>query len=183
MRRQYRDCQLSLRQWEGSTEAAHHLSANEKAVLRLPIICPPMRRQYWCDGARGWRLCVPGVRRQHLRGRDDQLRGSAANRSIGSTTSCTITEKAPTRAFSWLKAATTAFTFKTLLRHYAKRALTPRSLPRRGLLCDCATSPMDRFAALVRSHTWSDGACCEVTAAGIDWSCGQCLILGDDADI
>ena len=40
--------------------------------------------------------------------------------------SCTITEKAPTRAFSWLKAATTAFTFKTLLRHYAKRALTPR---------------------------------------------------------
>ena len=36
-----------------------------------------------------------------------------------------ITEKAPTLAFSWLKAATTAFTFKTLLRHYAKRALTP----------------------------------------------------------
>ena len=36
----------------------------------------------------------------------------------------TITEKAPTRAFSWLKAATTAFTFKTLLRHYAKQALT-----------------------------------------------------------
>ena len=39
-----------------------------------------------------------------------------------------ITEKAPTRDFSWLKAATTAFTFKTLLRHYAKRALTPQSL-------------------------------------------------------
>ena len=38
------------------------------------------------------------------------------------------TEKVPTRAFSWLKAATTAFTFKTLLRHYAKRALPPRSL-------------------------------------------------------
>ena len=33
----------------------------------------------------------------------------------------TITEKAPTRAFSWLKAPTSAFTFKTLLRHYAKR--------------------------------------------------------------
>ena len=30
-----------------------------------------------------------------------------------------VTEKAPTRAFSWLKAATTAFTFKTLLRHYS----------------------------------------------------------------
>ena len=39
---------------------------------------------------------------------------SAANRSIGSTTGCTITEKAPTRAFSWLKAP--------------KRALTPRGL-------------------------------------------------------
>ena len=39
-----------------------------------------------------------------------------------------ITEMAPTGAFSWLKAATTAFTFKTLLRHYAKRALTPQSL-------------------------------------------------------
>ena len=37
-----------------------------------------------------------------------------------------ITEKAPTRAFSWLKAATTAFTFMTLLRHYAKQTLTPR---------------------------------------------------------
>ena len=36
-----------------------------------------------------------------------------------------ITEKAPSRAFSWLKAATTAFTFKTLLRHYAQRGLTP----------------------------------------------------------
>ena len=35
-----------------------------------------------------------------------------------------ITEK----AFSWLKGATTAFTFKTLLRHYAKRALTPLSM-------------------------------------------------------
>ena len=39
-----------------------------------------------------------------------------------------ITEKAPPRAFSWLKGATTTFTFKTLLRHYSKRALTPRSL-------------------------------------------------------
>ena len=32
----------------------------------------------------------------------------------------TIMEKAPTRAFSWLKAPTSTFTFKTLLRHYAK---------------------------------------------------------------
>ena len=50
------------------------------------------------------------------------LHTSAVKRSIGSTTGCTITGKAPTRAFSWLKAATTAFTFKTLLRHYAKWA-------------------------------------------------------------
>ena len=41
---------------------------------------------------------------------------SAVLCSIGSTTGCTITEKAPT----------SAFTFKTLLRHYAKWALTPR---------------------------------------------------------
>ena len=39
-----------------------------------------------------------------------------------------ITEKAPTRAFSWLKAATTAFTFKTQLRHYAKRPLITQCL-------------------------------------------------------
>ena len=39
---------------------------------------------------------------------------SAVKRSIGSTTGCTITEKAPTRASSWLKAPTSAFTFKTL---------------------------------------------------------------------
>ena len=39
----------------------------------------------------------------------------------------TIMEKAPTRAFSYLKAPTSAFTFKTLLRHYAKWALTPRN--------------------------------------------------------
>ena len=53
---------------------------------------------------------------------------SAVKRSIGSITGCTITEKASTRAFSWLKAPTSAFTFKTLLRHYAKQTLTPRSL-------------------------------------------------------
>ena len=54
----------------------------------------------------------------------------------------TITEKAPTRAFSWLKALTSAFTFKTILRHYAKLALTPRSLnvklgPRRNYKTLC----------------------------------------------
>ena len=80
-----------------------------------------------------------------------------------------ITEKAPTRAFSWLKAAITAFTFKTLLRHYAQWALTPRSLnvklgPRRNYckgraaIRHCANQPpfsvimnlrMELFEALV----------------------------------
>ena len=36
-----------------------------------------------------------------------------------------ITKKDPTRAFSWLKVPTSAFTFKNLLRHYAKQALRP----------------------------------------------------------
>ena len=66
-------------------------------------------------------------------GRTGRWRGSATRRVLASASKSSIrrfviTEKAPTRAFSWLKAATTAFTFKTLLRHYAKRALTPRSL-------------------------------------------------------
>ena len=34
-----------------------------------------------------------------------------------------LTQKAPTRAFSWLKAPTSAFTFKI---YYAKRAMIPR---------------------------------------------------------
>ena len=45
-----------------------------------------------------------------------------SNISIATTSCCT------TRAFSWLKVGTTAFTFKTLLRHYAKWAFTPRFL-------------------------------------------------------
>ena len=35
----------------------------------------------------------------------------------------TITEKASPRAFSWLKVPTSAFTLKTILRHYAKQML------------------------------------------------------------
>ena len=40
----------------------------------------------------------------------------------------TIMKKTRTLAYSWLKAPSSAFTFRTLLRHYAKRALTPQSL-------------------------------------------------------
>ena len=43
----------------------------------------------------------------------DHLGTSASKSSIRRFV---ITEKAPTRAFSWLKAATTAFTFKILFR-------------------------------------------------------------------
>ena len=44
----------------------------------------------------------------------------------------TITEKVPTRVFSWLKAHTSAFTSKILLRHYAKWALTKVSRQKLG---------------------------------------------------
>ena len=44
----------------------------------------------------------------------------------------TSTEKAPTRAFSWWKAPTSAFTFKTLLRHYANQPARPLWLLCRG---------------------------------------------------
>ena len=54
------------------------------------------------------------------------LKDSAVDDPSVSQSVFTITGKAPTRAFSWLKAPTSALTFKTLLRHYAKWALTPR---------------------------------------------------------
>ena len=53
--------------------------------------------------------------------------GRAANDPSVST----ITEKAPTRAFSWLKAPTSAFTFKTpLLRHVTMLNRHPNTLGR-----------------------------------------------------
>ena len=57
---------------------------------------------------------------------EERVQTSAVKLSIGSTIG--FHNHGPTRAFSWLKAPTRAFTFKTLLRHYAKWALTPRSL-------------------------------------------------------
>ena len=51
-------------------------------------------------------------------GLSDPVAGTAREQASASKSSIrrfVITEKAPTRAFSWLKAATTAFTFKTLL--------------------------------------------------------------------
>ena len=66
-------------------------------------------------------LCQGPSTLQHVC-RAQALVGTSASKS--SIRRFEITEKAPTRAFSWLKPATTAFTFMTLLRHYAKQALT-----------------------------------------------------------
>ena len=55
-----------------------------------------------------------------------RVSSSAVKRPIGFKIGFHNYGEAPTRAFSLLKAPTSAFTFKTLLRHYAKRALTPR---------------------------------------------------------
>ena len=80
-----------------------------------------------------------------------------------------ITEKTPTRA-------TTAFTFKTLLRHYAKRALTPLSLnvklgPRRAAIRHYANQPGEgAFSVIVQLHrlivySTSGDMCCAVLCA------------------
>ena len=61
-------------------------------------------------------LCQGPSTLQHVC-RAQALVGTSASKS--SIRRFEITEKAPTRAFSW---------FQTLLRHYAKQALTPQSL-------------------------------------------------------
>ena len=65
-------------------------------------------------------LAVPQQRGQGGRGRGRGGGGeacvSAVKRSIGSTTGCIITEKAPTRVFSWLKVPTRLALL--YLRHY-----------------------------------------------------------------
>ena len=59
------------------------------------------------------------------RGRFDIIASAGAGSSLQSlkrtfTEFFTITEKATTRAFSWLKVPASAFTFKAKLRNYAK---------------------------------------------------------------
>ena len=51
---------------------------------------------------------------------------SAVKRFIGFTIGFHNHREGPTMTFSWLKAPTSAFTFKTILRHYATQALTPQ---------------------------------------------------------
>ena len=79
------------------------------------------------DFAGGSFTCALGIMAALLE-RASSGQGQVISASKSSIRRFVITEKAPTSVFSWLKAASTAFTFKTLLRHYAKRALTPRSL-------------------------------------------------------
>ena len=64
---------------------------------------------------------VDGLKLVKLKVLDNTIASRSASKS--SIRKFVITDKAPTRAFSWLKAVTTAFTFKTLLRHYAKWTL------------------------------------------------------------
>ena len=77
-------------------------------------------------GAFGAVLRPPACHGLGWRGRRPRYgdQGPAAHTRV--TEHFTITEKAPARVFSWLKAPTSAFTFKKLLRHYAKQTLTPR---------------------------------------------------------
>ena len=77
----------------------------------------------------GWNLKIEWTRQTVVQPSPAALTNRASNEGYPEVREdFTITEKAPTRAYSWLKAATTAFTFKTLLWHYAKRTLTARSL-------------------------------------------------------
>ena len=58
-------------------------------------------------------VVVEGLGSGELEGAEAPL-AALSSASKSSIRRFVITEKAPTRAFSWLKAATTAFTFKTL---------------------------------------------------------------------
>ena len=83
--------------------------------LDFHLICPDteylvsvLEAAAGCCSVPGSVDCCPAISSQWLW-------SSAADDPSVSLSVFTITEKAPTRAFSWLKAATTVFTFKTLL--------------------------------------------------------------------
>ena len=90
--------------------------ANTLFTSHFTFVFLPAKLKDWCE-VEHRSVEVPGARQQF------RAENSAAYDTLVSQSVYTITEKAPTRAFSWL---ISAFTFKTLLRHYAKRALTPR---------------------------------------------------------
>ena len=69
-----------------------------------------------------------------------------------------------------MKAATTAFTFKTLLRHYASR----------GLLRDCTTSPINRICGTTTDLPVGEDLAVHLAAAHEDLS-GEDCDAGEDA--
>ena len=93
----------------------------------------------------------------------------------------TITEKAPSRAFCWLKALTSSFTFKTLLRHFAKPVLTPTQLLSWGTGAAFnqekalvgALSVIVQLCRLIVNSTYY----CGYAGEGGDWRrfCGICI--------
>ena len=77
-------------------------------------------------GSRSWEQWLDRTRGDTSTSHQPPVTSSAADDPSVSHSVFTITEKAPTRAFSWLKAPTRTLTFKTLLRQYAKQTLAPR---------------------------------------------------------
>ena len=95
----------------------------ETNLLRVPVFSPRAR----CHGSTGGPL--PGAGAGWPHGRVSPVSSASVPFALCihlypselvlltiNQRSCTITEKAPTRAFSWLRAPTTTFTFMTLLR-------------------------------------------------------------------
>ena len=110
---QLMQCSMAVRQWQlGSSKMQTHAQESQRPSFHTFIKNPIERHN--SDKIPAAVRCAPCW-----------TPASASKRFIQRFV---ILEKAPTRAFSSLKAATTAFTFKTLLRHYAKQTLTPRSL-------------------------------------------------------
>ena len=95
---------------QGGSHGRDQSAVPSSIVITLPITTTDTRgstRQYWC------------------------LQTEASNEGLNE--GFIITEKAPTRAFSWLKVPTSAFTFNTLLRLNAKQTLTHVSRREIGL--------------------------------------------------
>ena len=105
-------------------------------LLCFSLVSPQVSSDWWraghvtptliSDWSRAWTTCGTtgcpswSTTRRPCRGCWWAPRPTSARTSAVTINrrSCTIMEKAPTMAFSWLKAVTTAFTLRTLLRHF-----------------------------------------------------------------
>ena len=92
-------------------------------ILKIALISPVCVSLYWNSLQCGFVFDDISAIRDNRYGRT-----RASNQCSEYYVKFTIMEKVSTRSFSWLKVPSSAFTFKTLIRHYAKRLLTPRSL-------------------------------------------------------